>query len=88
MLTVLMLTKFTYSHEHTFNPRNQDYEWKSSILSSKQIKNGSVQTNYAILKSLISFCCMCIVCIVLYCIALPGIWIVWESIDSSTTFTR
>ena len=25
MLTVLMLNKFTYSFEHTFNRRNQDY---------------------------------------------------------------
>ena len=26
LLTVLMLNKFTYSHEHTFNRRNQDYD--------------------------------------------------------------
>ena len=32
MLTVLMLNKFTYCLEHTFNRRNQDYDWKSSIL--------------------------------------------------------
>ena len=25
-LTVLMLNKFTYSHEHTFNRCNQDYD--------------------------------------------------------------
>ena len=25
MLTLLTLNKFTYSHEHTFNRRNQDY---------------------------------------------------------------
>ena len=32
MLTVLMLNKFTYSHVHTFNRRNQNYDWESSIL--------------------------------------------------------
>ena len=35
MLTVLMLKEFTYSHEHTFNRSNQDYDWKSSILCLK-----------------------------------------------------
>ena len=35
ILTVLMLNKFTYSHEHTFNLRDQDYDWKSSILCSQ-----------------------------------------------------
>ena len=33
MLTVFtMLNKFSYSHERTFNRRNQNYDWKSSIL--------------------------------------------------------
>ena len=31
-LTVLMLNKFTYSHEHTCNRRDQEYDWKSRIL--------------------------------------------------------
>ena len=26
-----MLHKFTYSHEHTFNRRDQYHDWKSSI---------------------------------------------------------
>ena len=35
MLTASLLNKFKYSHEHAFNRRNQDYDWKSSILCLK-----------------------------------------------------
>ena len=50
MLTVLMLNKFTYSHEHTVNRRNQETSVIQYIVSPKQIKNSSVQTNYANVK--------------------------------------
>ena len=53
MLTVLMLNKFTYSHKHTFNRRVTRTGTTTEIqyfVSLKQIKNGSVQTNYAMLN--------------------------------------
>ena len=55
MLTVLTLNKFTYSHEHTVNRRNQETSVIQYIVSSKQIKNSSVQTNYAMLNLIDNF---------------------------------
>ena len=42
--SIVRLNKFTFSHEHTFNRRNQDYAWKSSILCP-QSKSRTVACN-------------------------------------------